>query len=306
MPLQTTPAKSARQPGSFRIRTLTLLLVLAGLFTPTLPLSAAEAGPPLMLAKVYHAGISLPDYWVSEKLDGVRGYWDGEKLLTRGGERIAAPAWFTAGWPTVPMDGELWAGRGQFPKAVSTVRQQTPDDAAWRAMRFMVFDLPAQGGPFTERIPVLNGLVSRIDQPWVQAVAQFKLANHQALQSLLAKTVKRGGEGLMLHRGASLYKGQRTDDLLKVKTHEDTEARVIAHIPGKDKYAGVMGALLVEMPGLNGQPGQRFKLGTGFSDEQRQRPPAIGSTVTYRFRGLNDSGIPRFASFMRVREDASF
>ncbi|MBK5204577.1 MAG: DNA ligase [Polaromonas sp.] len=304
MTLQDAPAKSDKRLRLFRVR-LALLLALAGLLTPALPLWAAEAGPPLMLAKVYHAGISLPDYWVSEKLDGVRGYWDGEKLLTRGGERIAAPAWFTAGWPTVPMDGELWVGRSQFAKAVSTVRQQTPDDAAWRAMRFMVFDLPAQGGSFTERIPALNGLVGRIDQPWVQAVAQFRLANHQALQSLLAKTVKRGGEGLMLHRGASLYKGQRTDDLLKVKTHEDTEARVIAHIPGKGKYAGVMGALLMEMPGVDGKPGQRFKLGTGFSDEQRHSPPAIGSTVTYRFRGMNDSGIPRFASFMRVREDAS-
>ena len=302
MPTQTPSASASPVVGIFRISTLHLLLVLAGLLTPALPLSAAEAAPPLMLAKVYHAGILLPDYWVSEKLDGVRGYWDGEKLLTRGGERIAAPAWFTAGWPKVPMDGELWAGRGQFAKAVSTVRQQSPDDAAWRAMRFMVFDLPAQGGTFTERIPALNGLVSRIDQPWVQAVAQFKLANHQALQNLLAKTVKLGGEGLMLHRGASLYKGQRTDDLLKVKTHEDTEARVIAHIPGKGKYAGVLGALLVEMPGVDGKPGQRFKLGTGFSHEQRQSPPALGSTVTYRFRGLNDSGVPRFASFLRVRD----
>lgn len=303
MPKRARPAQTSLTAGLFRIKTLHLLLALAGLLTPALPLSAAEAGLPLMLAKVYHAGVSLPDYWVSEKYDGVRGYWDGEKLLTRGGERIAVPAWFTAGWPRVPMDGELWAGRGQFAKAVSTVRQQTPDDAAWRAMRFMVFDLPAQGGPFTERIPALNGLVSRIDQPWVQAVAQFKLANHQALQSLLVQTVKRGGEGLMLHRGASLYKGQRTDDLLKVKTHEDTEARVIAHIPGKGKYAGVLGALLVEMPGVDGKPGQRFKLGTGFSDEQRQRPPALGSTITYRFRGLNDGGVPRFASFLRVRDD---
>ncbi|UUZ68357.1 DNA ligase [Polaromonas sp. P2-4] len=291
----------------FVIRALPLLLALAGLLTPALPLYAAQpavqSAPPLMLAKVYQRGVSLPDYWVSEKYDGVRGYWDGDKLLTRGGERIAVPAWFTAGWPKVPMDGELWAGHGQFAKAVSTVRQQTPDDAAWRAMRFMVFDLPGQGGPFTERIPALNGLVSRIDQPWVQAVAQFKVANHTALQNLLLKTVKLGGEGLMLHRGASLYKGQRTDDLLKVKTHEDTEARVIAQIPGKGKYAGVLGALLVEMPGANGKPGQRFKLGTGFSDEQRQNPPAIGSLVSYRFRGLNDSGLPRFASFLRVRED---
>src|SRR5665647_2479413 len=305
MPVQAPPAKSDRLLGIFRIRTLTLMLALAGLLTPALPLSAAEAGPPLMLAKVYHAGISLQDYWVSEKLDGVRGYWDGEKLLTRGGERIAAPAWFTAGWPKVPMDGELWAGRGQFVKAVSTVRQQTSDDAAWRAMRFMVFDLPAQGGPFTERIPALNGRVSQIDQPWVLAVAQFKVTNHSALQKLLLKTVKLGGEGLMLHRGASLYKAQRTDDLLKVKTHEDTEARVIAHIPGKGKYAGVLGALLVEMPGVDGKTGERFKLGTGFSDKQRQSPPAVGTLVTYRFRGLNDSGIPRFASFMRVREDPS-
>ena len=282
-----------------------LFLLLAGLILAGLPLAKAGAASPLMLANVYRPGIDLAAYWVSEKLDGVRGYWDGERLLTRGGERIAAPAWFTAGWPKVPMDGELWAGRGQFAKAVSTVRQQTPDDAAWRAMRFMVFDLPTQGGPFTERIPALNGRVSQIDQPWVLAVAQFKVTNHPALQKLLVKTVKLGGEGLMLHRGASLYKAQRTDDLLKVKMHEDTEARVIAHIPGKGKYAGVLGALLVEMPGINGKPGQRFKLGTGFSDEQRQSPPAIGSTVTYRFRGLNNGGIPRFASFMRVREDPS-
>jgi DNA ligase 1 len=303
MLLKDLPVSANLAFGLFRIRTLPLLLAFAGLLTPALALAAAEGAPPLMLAKVYQAGIPLADYWVSEKLDGVRGYWDGEKLLTRGGERVAAPAWFTAGWPKVPMDGELWAGRGQFAKAVSTVRQQTPDNEAWRAMRFMVFDLPAQGGPFNERIPALNGLVSQIDQPWVQAVAQFKLANHQALQSLLLKTVKQGGEGLMLHRGASLYRGQRSDDLLKIKTHEDTEARVIAHIAGKGKYAGQMGALLLEMPAAGGKPAQRFKLGTGFTQAQRQDPPAVGTQVTYRFRGLNDSGIPRFASFMRVHED---
>lgn len=315
--LQLPSSRIPAPVALFRLRALHLLLVVAGLLTPVLPaVSAASAAaspatpsmsgaPPLMLAKAYHQGIPLADYWVSEKYDGVRGYWDGEKLLTRGGESIVAPTWFTAGWPKAPMDGELWAGRGQFAKAVSTVRQQTPDDAVWRAMRFMVFDLPAQGGPFSDRIPALGGLVSRIDQPWVQAVAQSKVANHPALQALLAKTVKGGGEGLMLHRGASLYKGGRNDDLLKVKTHEDTEARVVAHIPGKGKYAGVMGALLVETPGRDGKAAQRFKLGTGLSDEQRRNPPPIGSTVTYRYRGLNDSGIPRFASFMRTREDAA-
>ena len=286
-----------------------LLSLIGSLFAGSLmPAAAAEpsqppAVPTLMLANVYRSGIVLLDYWVSEKYDGVRGYWDGRALWTRGGQRVATPLWFTAGWPAVAMDGELWAGHGQFAKAVSTVRQQTPDEAAWRGLRFMVFDLPAQGGPFSERIPVLHGVVKRIDQPWVQAVAQFKVASHPALQALLAKTVKNGGEGLMLHRGASLYQGRRSDDLLKLKTHDDSEAVVVAHVSGRGKHAGKLGALLVEMPAANGKPGQRFKLGTGFTDEQRQHPPAIGARVTYRFRGVNDSGIPRFASFMRVRED---
>ena len=107
----------------------------------------------------------------------------------------------------------------------------------------------------------------------------------------------------MLHRGASLYKGVRNDDLLKLKTHEDSEAQVVAHLPGQGRHLGRLGALLVEIPAIDGGSALRFKLGTGFSEAQRQNPPAIGSRVTYRFRGLNNSGIPRFASFMRIRED---
>ncbi len=286
-------------------RRVLLLLAVGALNVLGGTFAWAGTGPasPLMLANVYRTSVPLADYWVSEKYDGVRGYWDGKRLLTRGGEVVGAPAWFTAGWPATPLDGELWAGRGQFSQAVATVRQQKPDDAAWRRIRFMVFDLPAQGGPFTDRIPVLNRLLATLAVPWVQPVVQSRVASPQALQARLTRTVALGGEGLMLHRGASLYRAQRSDDLLKVKTHEDAEARVIAHIPGKGKYAGMLGALLVQMPDEAGRPGLRFKLGTGFSDAQRQNPPAIGNWVTYRFRGLNDSGIPRFASFMRVRED---
>jgi DNA ligase-1 len=264
---------------------------------------ASTAAPALMLANVYHPGVALADYWVSEKYDGVRGYWDGKNLFTRGGQLVNAPSWFTAGWPKTPLDGELWAGHGQFPKAVSTVRQQTPDEAAWRAMHFMVFDLPAQGGTFTERIPTLKKIVTQMNKPWVQAVVQFKVDSHPALIALMEKMVQDGGEGLMLHRGASVYQGVRSDDLLKVKPHEDSEAQVIGHVPGKGKYEGMLGALLVEIPATETAPALRFKLGTGFTDAQRQNPPAIGARVTYRFRGLNDSGIPRFASFIRVRED---
>lgn len=263
----------------------------------TLQAWAADA-PALLLANVYRPGMRLADYWVSEKYDGVRGYWDGHTLRTRGGETVAAPAWFTAGWPDTPMDGELWAGRGRFSHAQSTVRQQQPDDAAWREMRFMVFDLPAHGGTFDQRLPALNKLVESLDQPWVQAVPQQRVASDAALQKLLLRTVRAGGEGLMLHRGASMYLAGRSDDLIKVKTHEDTEAKVVAHLPGQGRHAGRLGALVVEMPS-----GQRFRLGAGLTDAERDHPPPVGSWVTYRFRGTHDSGVPRFASFVRVRDD---
>ena len=286
----------------FKRSTLVLLLAVLGYGTAPVTL-ASDVKPPLMLANVYRPGIQLADYWVSEKYDGVRGFWDGQKLLTRGGQAINTPAWFTANWPATPMDGELWAGRGQFQKAVSTVRQQTPDDAAWSSIRFMVFDLPAEPGTFTERLSTLNSVMSKLAVPWVQAVPQTKVPSHAALQSQLKQITQAGAEGLMLHRGSSLYKGVRNDDLLKVKTHDDAEAKVIAYIPGKGKYAGQLGALLVEMPAKDGQTAKRFKLGTGLSDAQRQNPPAVGNQVTYRYRSLNDSGIPRFASFLRLRKD---
>lgn len=275
-----------------RRRALTLLALAAW------GIAVAADAPALLLAQVYRPGMALQDHWVSEKYDGVRGYWDGRSLRTRGGETVHAPAWFTADWPQTALDGELWAGRGQFAQAQSTTRRADAGDSAWRQIRFMVFDLPAHPGSFDERLPALQTAVARIGQPWVQAVHQQRVPSDAALQALLQSTVQAGGEGLMLHRGSSLYRAGRSDDLIKVKTHDDAEARVVGHLPGQGKYAERLGALLVETPS-----GQRFKLGTGLSDADRIHPPPIGSWVTYRFRGRHDSGLPRFASFVRVRHD---
>ena len=273
-------------------------LLLLGCLLAVAQRALADA-PALLLAGRYRPGIDLRDWWVSEKYDGVRAHWDGRQLRTRGGERIAAPAWFTAGWPALPMDGELWAGRGRFEHAQSAAAREQPDDAQWRALRYMVFDLPAHPGSFDERLAALRAAASALDHTWIQAVPQRKVAGDAELQALLREVVRGGGEGLMLHRGASLYRAGRGDDLLKLKTPDDAEARVIAHVPGKGKHAGRLGALMVETP-----EGRRFALGTGFTDAQRADPPPVGSWVTYRFRGLHEgSGLPRFASFLRVRSD---
>lgn len=274
------------------------LALLAALWAPLPPASADPITPPaLTLAQPYRPGLVLGDYWVSEKYDGVRGYWDGQQLWSRGGQPIMAPAWFTAGWPAQPLDGELWAGRGQFAHAQSTTRQQQPDDAAWRRMRFMVFDLPGHAGPFDARLPALQRQVAVLGLPWVQAAPQQRIHSPAQLQRRLDQVVRAGGEGLMLRRGDAPYRSGRSEDLVKLKPLDDAEAVVVAHLPGKGRYAGLTGALLVEMPG-----GQRFRLGSGLNQAERQHPPPVGSTVTYRHHGWNASGLPRFARFWRVRE----
>lgn len=285
-------------PSARTWRALPLLIALIGLLMASPVYAAALSPAPVMLANAYHAGITLDDYWVSEKYDGVRGYWDGEKLRARSGAVIDAPAWFTAGWPKTPMDGELWAGRGQFDQASATIRQQPADDEAWRHIRYMVFDLPVHGGTFDERIPALQKLVAQLDRPWVQAVPQWKLHGEAELKRKLDAVTRDGGEGLVLHRGASPYRAGRSDDLLKLKVFDDAEARVVGHLPGKGKYEGMLGSLLMEAP-----DGTRFRIGTGFTDAQRRNPPPVGSVVTYRYQGMTSGGKPRFARFMRVRDE---
>lgn len=274
------------------------LLLLLSCF-PFLHLHAGEINlPRLMLATTYHGGLDVSDYWVSEKLDGVRGRWDGQRLLTRTGQPIVPPRWFTADWPKTAMDGELWIGRGRFDEVSGLVRAGAADDRAWRKVRFMVFDLPAHGGTFEARVLRMRTLLPAAGIAWLQPVAQFRLGNATALEARLKQVTAGGGEGLVLHRRGALYRAGRSDDLIKYKLYDDAEARVIAHAPGKGKYAGMLGALVMKLP-----DGRQFRLGSGFTDAQRANPPPIGSLVTYRYNGLTSKGLPRFARFQRIRLD---
>ncbi len=261
-------------------------------------LAHAGQAPGLWLAQKYPGGLDLSQYWVSEKYDGVRGYWDGKALWTRQGEPIAAPLWFTQGWPQVAMEGELWAGRGRFAHAQSTTRRAAPNDADWRTMRFMVFDLPHAPGPFDVRLAALQKHTQAIHQDWVQAVPQWKEPDEASLMHRMRRVVKDGGEGLVLHKASAPYRSGRGDDVLKLKPQEDAEAQVMDYVPGKGKYTGQTGALLVRTA-----DGMQFKLGSGLKDADRRNPPPIGSWGTYRYRGLHDSGLPRFATYWRVREE---
>jgi DNA ligase 1 len=257
------------------------------------------AQPQVLLAKVYdeskHGNIS--EYLVSEKFDGVRAIWTGDKFITRKGNAINAPNWFTAPLPNVCLDGELWIARTQFSLVSGIVRTKRPSNSDWHAIRYQIFDMPDPTLPFSARYKNYQALVKQINKQHITAVKQHRFTSTAQLTAYFEDLTKQGAEGVMLHLANAKYKSGRSNTLLKLKPYLDAEAVVIAHLPGKGKYTGMLGALEVKTP-----HGQIFKIGTGFSNKQRQTPPAIGSTVTYRYHGLTKHGLPRFASFLRVRE----
>ena len=275
----------------------TALAICLLLLSPLATAVAAEEKPALLLAEKYHQDIDLDAYWVSEKLDGVRAFWNGSRLISRGGNTFAAPAWFTADFPPLSLDGELWVGRGQFEETASIVSRHTPHDG-WRQVSYMVFDLPEEPGTFDERLRNLRAAVAASRNTFLAVVPQYKLTDHKVLMKKLDAVVADGGEGLMLHRGDSRYQGGRSMDLLKLKKFDDAEGVVIAHNPGQGRLAGLMGSVTVRTEG-----GVSVKIGSGFSDEERKNPPPIGATITFRHQGFTASGKPRFAVFWRVRRD---
>jgi DNA ligase 1 len=259
---------------------------------------AREATLPLLLAQNYQPGVDVSQYWVSEKLDGVRALWDGKALVFRSGKPIAAPDWFTAKLPPTALDGELWMGRGSFDALSGAVRKTKAQEEDWQRIQYMVFEQPGGAGDFTERGERLQSLINAVAWPQLQWVAQWRTPSEAELQYKLTQVVTDGGEGLMLHLASAPYTTGRSSNLLKLKSEPDAEGVVVAHLPGRGKYQGQLGALV-----LKTEDGQRFRIGTGLTDALRRKPPPIGSTITYTYRGLTPSGIPRFASFLRVRED---
>jgi DNA ligase-1 len=256
--------------------------------------AAARAVPGFLLAESWTNDLDLSGWWMSEKLDGVRAWWDGKQFLSRQGNVYHAPPWFTAGLPDQPLDGELWLDRKAFQRTVSIVRRQDQSDH-WRQIAFVVFDAPMLESPFEQRHAFLADLFAK-PLPHARHLDQARCTSVAALQAELARVEALGGEGLMLRQPGSRYEAGRSSTLLKVKTFHDAEGRVVEHVPGKGRHKGRLGALVVELAS-----GLTFSVGTGFSDAQRENPPPVGSTVTYRYQELTDRGVPRFPSFVRVR-----
>jgi DNA ligase-1 len=249
---------------------------------------------PVLLAESWDGNLDPSGWWLSEKLDGVRAYWDGKQLLSRLGNVLHAPDWFIAGLGQHALDGELFLARKSFQKTVAIVRRQDKSEL-WKQIKYVIFDAPAHGGKFEERLKLLETLAKH-NHAAVHPHALCKGMSH--LKDELSRIESAGGEGLMLRQPQSLYVAGRSSTLLKVKSFKDDEATVIGHEAGAGRHKGRLGALRVRLP-----DGTEFSIGTGLSDKERETPPPIGSIVLFRYQELSDGGVPRFPSFHALRDE---
>lgn len=248
---------------------------------------------------------------MSEKLDGVRAYWNGTDFISRLGNRFHAPEWFTRNLPRIPLDGELWIKAGWFQETVSIVRRQDePED--WAQISFMCFDAPDMPGTFKERYYQLQEMRPRINNRWFNIVGHQECASQAHLMAFLRTVEGRGGEGVMLRDPNSRYVRGRSSTLLKVKSFYDAEARVVGHSAGKGRHRGRLGAYECETLAstflFRGRPmsipaGRKFNAGTGLSDADRNTPLPVGTIITYRFQEFSKDMVPRFPVFVGRRGD---
>lgn len=252
-----------------------------------------------MLAKKYVPNKTDPTGWyLSEKLDGIRALWkpDIKKFISRNGKSFVAPSWFIKNLPNIPLDGELWLGRGRFNACSGIVRRK--HDVDWDGIKYLLIDYVSESGIFAEHYETLLDLEL---PPWVYVIRQIKCEGSEHLREFQEMILSKGGEGIMLRNPNSHYEFRRSSNLLKVKKWKKAVAEVTGYQPGKGKHKGRLGALICAWHSEDPY-GKTLciELGTGFSDYERENPPAIGTEVYFKYFERGEEGAPRFPVFICV------
>lgn len=283
-------------------------------------------------------------WWASEKWDGIRALWDGEKMISRGSGvgkpkvYTYVPEWFKNTLPPgIPLDGEIWIGRGLFQKTsrLSTIKpgkSYTSEqiENIWSGdtdppVVFKIFDIPNDPRPFERRMAFLQTIVKDRKVCWnklaypgkkvfpLQFTEQVKIKTMEQLVNLYTKLTSEGAEGIMLRAPGSPYQTKRSKYMLKYKIKEDAECILREYILGDGKYTGMLGSLKCELM-TDGRPNGIFtQIGTGLNDSQRENynnPNSaefmpIGSVISFSYMEMTKEGVPRHPVYRGIRDDIS-
>lgn len=308
----------------------------------------------VMLAKEFEKGMngskkdktkfSKPPigWWMSEKFDGYRTIFyydenDEPHFLSRTGKEFLAPEWFLHSMPSSKclkgkmIDGELWAGRGNF-QLMGTVRKKIPVDEEWCDIKFVVYDITNLDSTFITRLKELQKIVKISKEKWnthikknlvspfsnlecpISFAEQLKITSIKMMDEYYQKILNLNGEGIMLKHPENPYENGRSSSMLKYKPSFDREAIIIGHSLGTkgSKYEGILGGFICKPLNnhdtymtIDKDPNHEFTM-SGMDDKVRnsyKKTHPINTVVTFECSGFTDKGVPRFARYIRKRSD---
>jgi len=266
------------------LKLLSLTLISTTLFS--------NSTPKLLLLNTYKDQDTTK--WVmSEKLDGIRAYWNGKELLSRSGKKIHAPKWFTKDYPKFEIDGELWTKRGDFENISSIVRDKIPS-SKWSEIKHYIFEVPNAKGGLFQRLEK----VKPYENEYIKILPQIIIRNIEHQKSYFLDIINNNGEGIVVRDPKSLYINKRTSKALKVKNFKDTECEIIGYTDGKGKYLDKVGAIVCQLSNKI-----TFKIGSGMNDKFRNNPPKIGTKITFKYQNMTKYNKPRFPIYLRIRDN---
>ncbi|MAD41211.1 MAG: DNA ligase [Arcobacter sp.] len=264
-------------------------------------LSKFSSAIELQKAKTYNKTYHIENWLMSEKLDGIRAYWNGKQLLSKNGNIIYAPKWFIKNFPSFKLDGELWTKRNDFENIQSIVLDKNPSKH-WHKITYNIFEVPEEKGTFLKRLEKIKKWQRINKNKYIKIIEQIKCQNNMHLEKYLQKVINLKAEGVMIKNPTLEYFVGRSTNILKVKKFLDAEAEVIGinyHEKTEDtKNTKAKFKSLV----LKLENNIVFNLGNGFSKEERINHPKIGDIVTFKYYNLTRFGKPKFASFIRIRK----
>ena len=258
---------------------------------------ALATKPDLFLLKTYDDSKDVVGWVMSEKLDGIRGFWTGKELLTRGGMKLTPPKWFIKNYPPFAIDGELWTKRNDFENISSIIRSKNSKQR-WKSVSHNIFEVPSQSGGLLKRLSVLKEYLRENPNPYLKILPQTVINAKGQVADFLKEVSADKGEGVVVRNPNTLYQTGRLSSALKVKQYLDAECTVLEILPGKGKYQNMMGSVLCQT-----DSGKKLKIGSGFKDKDRANPPAIGSKITFKYYGFTKKGSFKYPVYLRVRQE---
>lgn len=189
------------------------------------------------------------------------------------------------------LDGELYIHEVPHQQISGIIRSQTPKPESIK-ITYVIFDAISETMTQAERIQWLRGL---LPPPFaaVSLLDTYTITSNTQLERVKSTVLSNGYEGVIFRKPDALYSRYKVNTILKWKPSYTMAGTITGRIEECDQYGvpkGTLGSFVCK-----DQKGRIFKVGTGFTAEQRYKfwqQTYVGQKILVKYFALSEDGVP--------------